>query len=139
MGFYNGKGDRTAFIDVVLNSDPNKIPDLGRKLKLITVSEFYGEKIFNDKLCSTLQVKQQSVYRLWLHCCRLHQPVTLEQMIEFAPYMKDKLIIWDKHVDANGKTTLNMGEYMEFRKKCAEQAKVDKLKKQADKNKKKKI
>jgi len=34
--FYNGKGDRTALFDVVLNSDPKTIPDLGRKLKLVT-------------------------------------------------------------------------------------------------------
>ena len=34
--FYNGKGDRTNFIDTVLNSDPTKIPDLGGKLELLT-------------------------------------------------------------------------------------------------------
>ncbi len=54
--FYNGKGDRTTFIEVVLASDPAKIPDLFRKLKLITVSEFCGHKIYNDKLCSTLNL-----------------------------------------------------------------------------------
>ena len=45
-------------------------------------------------------------------------------MIELAPYMEAKLLLWDKYVDANGKTTLNMAEYMEHRKKCAEVAKL---------------
>jgi len=37
--FYNGKGDRTSFIEVVCNTDPATIPDLARKLKLLTVTE----------------------------------------------------------------------------------------------------
>ncbi len=56
QNFYIGKGDRTTFIEVVLASDPTKIPDLFRKLKLITVSEFCNRKIYNDKLCSTLNL-----------------------------------------------------------------------------------
>lgn len=56
--FYNGKGDRSAFINVVLNSDPATIPDLARKLKLLTDTEFHGNKIYNDKLCNTLNLKQ---------------------------------------------------------------------------------
>ena len=137
--FYNGKGDRTNFIEMVLHSDPTKIPDLGRKLKLITKNEFHGHTIFNDKLCNTLNVAQKWVYKLWLHCCRKFKAVTVEQMIEFAPELKDKIQLWDRHVDEQGRTTLNMVEYMEYRKKCAEQAKVDKLKKKADASNKKKI
>ena len=34
--FYQGKGDRTAFFNMVLEMDPAKIPDLGRKLCLVT-------------------------------------------------------------------------------------------------------
>ena len=34
--FYQGKGDRTAFFEMVLEMDPSKIPDLGRKLCLVT-------------------------------------------------------------------------------------------------------
>lgn len=37
--FFNGKGDRTSFIEVVCNTDPATIPDLARKLKLLTVTE----------------------------------------------------------------------------------------------------
>lgn len=58
QSFYNGKGDRSAFIDVLLNSDPKVIPDLGRKLKLITVDKYFGHKIYNDSLCSTLNIKK---------------------------------------------------------------------------------
>jgi hypothetical protein len=132
QSFYNGKGDRTAFIEVVLNTDPSTIPDLGRKLKLITMSEWYGYKIYNDKLCNTMNICKKNIFKLWLHCTRIHKIVSLAEMLEFAPYMKEKLLIWDKHVDNTGRTTLNMPEYMEFRKKCAEIAKLAAKKKQAD-------
>lgn len=48
-------------------------------------------------------------------------------MIEFAPYLKDKIELWDKYVDADGRTTLNMEEYMAYRKQMAEVAKQKKL------------
>lgn len=65
--------------------------------------------------------------------------IDVKQMIELAPYMQEKLQVWDKYVDSNGKTTLNMAEYMEHRKKCAEIAKMKGLKKAAVKKNKKKI
>ena len=34
--FLIGKGDRSAFYDTILSHDPTKIPDLARKLKLLT-------------------------------------------------------------------------------------------------------
>lgn len=73
-----GKGDRTSFIEVVLNSDPNKIPDLGRKLRLIGVNNLFGMKIYNDKLCNTLNICQHNIYRLWFHCTRRHNAVSLQ-------------------------------------------------------------
>ena len=60
--FYNGKGDRTALIDVVLNTDPKTLPDIGRKLKLITMKEIYGNEIYNDKLCNTMQINKHKVH-----------------------------------------------------------------------------
>lgn len=54
--FYNGKGDRSAFFNAILSSNPSFISDIGRKLKLVTVKEYFGHKIYNDKLCQTLQV-----------------------------------------------------------------------------------
>ena len=65
--------------------------------------------------------------------------MNVKQMIKIAPYMAEKLLVWDKFVDKNGKTTLNMAEYMEHRKKCAELAKLKNLKKTAGKKNKKKI
>lgn len=47
---YMGKGDRTTFYDVVLNSDPNKIKDLGRKLRLLTVAKIGNFPVYNDSL-----------------------------------------------------------------------------------------
>ena len=52
LKFYIGKGDRSAFFDIVLNTDPATIPDLYRKLQLITKGDFLGLDLFNDKLCS---------------------------------------------------------------------------------------
>lgn len=40
--FYNGKGDRSALIEVVLNTDPKTLPDIGRKLKLLTADKYHG-------------------------------------------------------------------------------------------------
>lgn len=131
--FFNGKGDRTQLFRAILESDPRNIRDLGAKLLLTTKREFMGHKIYNDKLCQTMEVHQQTVYRLWLHLCRRHQVVTLQEMIEFAPYQAERLRIWDRHVDTNGKTTLNMEEYMAFRQKCAEKAKILKEQKKAEK------
>ena len=56
--FYNGKGDRTQFFKVVLESNPSTIPDLMNKLQLTTQREFMGHKIYNDKLCQTMEVQQ---------------------------------------------------------------------------------
>lgn len=125
--FFLGKGDRSSFIEVVLASDPTKIPDLARKLKLLTAIEFSGFKIYNDKLCSTLNICQQSVYKLWMHCCRSFEVMTVDQMIDFAPYMAEKLKLWDKFVDKQGKTTLNVAEYIELRKQIAEKKKLQTL------------
>ena len=53
MQFYMGRGDRTAFFDIVLSTDPRTIPDLGRKLQMITSKKFMGLTFYNDKLvCS---------------------------------------------------------------------------------------
>lgn len=47
--FFNGKGDRAAFIEAVMQTDPSKIPDLARKLTLITTGQFQGHQIYKDK------------------------------------------------------------------------------------------
>jgi hypothetical protein len=90
-----------------LDSDPNKVPDLFRKLMLVTKPEFFGRKIYNDKVCNSTNVCKQTVYQLWLHCVRKHGALTLEQMIQFAPYMEEQIRIYDRFVDSDGKTTLN--------------------------------
>lgn len=40
--FYQGRGDRTGYFDTILQLAPSGIPDLGRKLKLVTSREFMG-------------------------------------------------------------------------------------------------
>ena len=56
QSFFIGKGDRNAFFDVIQASDPKTIPDLFRKLMLVTKNEFYGRKIYNDKVCNDMNV-----------------------------------------------------------------------------------
>ena len=40
-------------------------------------------------------------------------------MIEFQPHYEEKLRILDRHVDAQGKTMLNIPEFMEYRRQQA--------------------
>ena len=80
--FSIGKGDRTALLEIVLDTDPTQIPDLSRKLKLITLSEFQGIKLYNDK-CPPEQLSRKMVFRLWLHLVRKTQFLTLDWMIDF--------------------------------------------------------
>ena len=58
MQFYQGRGDRSAFLNIVLNSDPRQIPDLGRKLKLLTSNSYMGLEFYNDKLVSADRLKK---------------------------------------------------------------------------------
>lgn len=139
QSFYIGKGDRNAFFEVVLSSDPTKIPDLFRKLILSTKQEFYGHRIYNDKMCNNLNICKQTVYRLWLHCVKRHSVLTLDQMIEFAPYMEANLRMYDKFVDNNGKTTQNQAEHTVLRKQIAEQKKAAEKVKISKKSAKKEI
>ena len=126
MQFYMGKGDRTAFFNIVLSTDPSKIPDLGRKLQLITSNQFMGLKFYNDKICSAEKVNMNMIYRMWLHTRRRYNVVTLEQLIEWQPQAEEKLRCYDRFVDAEGKTTLNPEEYIAYRVEMAEKAKVKK-------------
>ena len=70
LKFYIGKGDRSAFFKIILETDPAKIPDLYRKLQLVTNSDFMGMKLFNDKLCSPDSISRTMIFRLWLHTTR---------------------------------------------------------------------
>ena len=60
--FYQGKGDRTAFFQLILDTNPATIPDLGRKLALVSGKEYLGLKLYNDKLCDPSRVKKATVY-----------------------------------------------------------------------------
>ena len=52
-------------------------------------------------------------------------------MIAFAPYQEDYLRRQDHYVDADGRTTLNMEEYMAYRKAHAEKMVINKKAKKA--------
>lgn len=136
--FYQGKGDRTTFFKVIHELDPRQIPDLARKLKMVMALDFMGLKLYTDKLCDPTRVKKQTIFQLWLKCCRQTRAVTLEQMIAFAPYQEDYLRLLDKYVDETGRTTLNMADYMVYRQQKAEQkqreGKAKAAKKAAKKN-----
>jgi len=53
--------------------------------------------------------------------------------------MKEKLLLWDKFVDREGRTTLNMAEYMAMRAEKAKEAEKQKKVKKAKKGKQGKI
>jgi len=76
--FYEGKGDRTSFFKCIMDLNPSRIPDLGRKLKLVTSRDFMGIQLYNDKMCQPDRVNQKTIYNLWLHCCRNSNAVAIE-------------------------------------------------------------
>ena len=76
--FYEGKGDRTTFFKIVKELNPARIPDLGRKLKLVTKSDFMGIPLYNDKMCQVERVNKKTIFELWMHCCRKSNVVTIE-------------------------------------------------------------
>ena len=67
--------------------------------------------LYNDKKVNPERVNKKMIYRLWFHCCRKSNAVSLEEMISFQPHAEAKLRVYDRFVDENGKTTLNGGEY----------------------------
>ena len=132
--FFEGKGDRTSFFNVVMELNPSRIPDLGRKLKLVTSKEFMGMPLYNDKMCQVDRVNKHTIYLLWRHCCRKTGVVSLEQMIEFQPHAEEQLRMYDRFVDGEGRTTLNPEEYKQFRAEKAKQAAQRKKLKNAEKS-----
>ena len=46
--FYYGRGDRTAFFKMILETNPKHIPDLGKKLALVTKTKFLDLELYND-------------------------------------------------------------------------------------------
>jgi hypothetical protein len=40
--FYEGRGERTTFFETILQLNANHVPDLARKLKLVTRKEYLG-------------------------------------------------------------------------------------------------
>lgn len=66
--------------------------------------------LYNDTMCKPDRVKRQMIYKLWLHCCRVYNAIPVEQLIDFQPHAKDLITNYDKYVDAEGKTTLNIEE-----------------------------
>lgn len=113
--FFNGKGDRAAFIEAIMQTDPSKISDLAQKLTLITTGQFQGHSIYKDKWASPqTNLCKQTLFRLWLHLCRINKAVDLDSMIALAPHLADKFRLWDKCVGANGKVAPNAPEYREY-------------------------
>ena len=78
QSFYEGKGNRTTFFDIILELDPTRIPDIGRKLKLVTSNEFMGLKLYSDNICKPERINKTTIYKLWLHCCRKKNAVTID-------------------------------------------------------------
>ena len=76
--FYEGKGSRSIFFKSIMELNPATIPDLGRKLKLVTGRDFMGMKLYNDKMCQVERVNKKTLRELWLHCCRRNNVVTLD-------------------------------------------------------------
>lgn len=117
--FYNGKGDRGAFIKQILaTEDPSEIVDLAEKLRMVATGEYHGQTVFNDNWkAKDTQVGKSKVFKLWLHLCRKHDCISLGRMVEMFPYFAVKLNLWDKCCGADGKINMNSVAYAEYMKK----------------------
>ena len=71
--------------------------------------------LYNDEKSCPEHLNKKTIYRLWLHCCRRSNAVTLEEMISFQPQAEEKLRFYDRFVDENEKTSLNPAEYEEYK------------------------
>jgi hypothetical protein len=60
-------------------------------------------------------------------------------MIRISPRHEELIRVWDRYVDAEGRTTLNKEDYKEHRKVLAEKAKVKKLLQKSNQVNKKKF
>ena len=60
-------------------------------------------------------------------------------MIAFQPHAEEQLRIYDRFVDDQGRTTLNMEEYMAYRKTMADKKKLKQKAAKAKKGKKLKL
>jgi len=63
--------------------------------------------------------------------------VSLEQFIDFQPHAEEQIRFYDKFVDAEGKTTLNIEEQMALRQEKAKAAEIKKKEKKAKQGKSK--
>ena len=113
--FFEGHGDRNKFIELILESNPATIPDLARKLKMVTQKQFMGLTLYSDRTANPERAKRNQIYRLWMHCCRKSNTLTLEEMISFQPHAEAALRFYDRFVDENSKLTLNAEEHAEYR------------------------
>ena len=75
--FFEGRGSRTSFFENILKINPNLIPDISRKLKLVTRKEYLGLTLYNDKMSNPDKVNKKMIHKLWLHCCRKSGAITL--------------------------------------------------------------
>jgi hypothetical protein len=82
-------------------------------------------------MCIPDRVNRSMIFKLWLHCCRQAEVVTLEQFIDFQPHAEENIRFYDKFVDAEGKTTLNIEEQMALRQEKAKAAEIKKKEKKA--------
>ena len=55
--FFEGRGARNQFIDLILQSNPATIPDLARKLKMVTQQQFMGLTLYTDKTANPELIK----------------------------------------------------------------------------------
>ena len=48
-----------------------------------------GLQLYNDKIANFDRVNKKMIYKIWLHCCRKNQVVSLKKMIKFQPHAEE--------------------------------------------------
>jgi len=88
----NGQGDRTYFMNSVLQRDPASIKDLARKLMVLTQTfkgcdyKVFGDKFHKPSNVDIGQVRRKIVFRVWKHTRRTYDALTIDELVTAFPF-----------------------------------------------------
>jgi hypothetical protein len=74
---------------------------------LLTNTRYCGLKLWKDVCYDKgvrLRIRRDIVYKLWRLCCRETEALTVEELIQVAPWQEEAIMFWTKFLDKDYKT-----------------------------------
>jgi hypothetical protein len=102
---FKSPGSRTIAIESILENDPRGFPELGKKIILMT-TKYIGSMPTVNLDDFKPPRKKNLIYQLWYHVSRKYNVVAGKELQKAFPGFEEKIFVWDRFVDINGKTTL---------------------------------